>query len=85
MRFLGDFDEGVRYAAAQAVIRQEEEQGRQELLAALANPDEESNRFRVRIAETFATRRWTVEPHAAFIAENPPNGFEVQGNRLVQA
>ncbi len=85
VRFLGDFDEGVRYAAAQAVIRQEEEQGRQELLAALANPDEESNRFRVRIAETFATRRWTVEPHAAFIAENPPNGFEVQGNRLVQA
>ena len=85
VRFLDDFDEGVRYAAAQAVIHQENDQGRAELLAALANPDEESNRFRVRIAETFATRRWPIEPHGASLAANPPTGFQVRGKQIVQA
>ncbi len=84
VRFLVDFDEGVRYAAAQAVINQENEQGREQLLAALVNPDEESNRFRVRIAETFVARRWSIKPHAKALAENLPTGFQLRGNQLAQ-
>ncbi len=85
VRFLSDFDEGVRYAAAQAIIHQENEDGTAELLAALANPEEESNRLRVRIAETFAGRRWSVAAQAAALTENPPSGFKVRGKHLVPA
>jgi hypothetical protein len=82
-RFLEDFDEGVRYAAAQAVIAQESELGRPELIAALANPDEESNRLRVRIAEVVAARRWSIDEHLEDLAAAPPNGFQVKGKYLV--
>ncbi len=84
-RFLDDFDEGVRYAAAQTVISQETEQARDELLATLANPTEESNRLRVRIAEVVAARRWTLDPHVQALTDNPPNGFRVKGRYLVSA
>lgn len=84
VRFLKDFDEGVRFAAAQAVIHQETEVGREDLLAALANPQEESNRIRVRIAETFAARRWPLGESAAALTENPPSGFLVRGGVLAQ-
>lgn len=84
-RFLDDFDEGVRYAAAQAVIAQDTDQCRDDLVTALANPEEESNRLRVRIAEVVAARRWAVEPHVAALTENPPQGFAVQGKFLVPA
>ncbi|MFH1463302.1 MAG: hypothetical protein ABIO70_02845 [Pseudomonadota bacterium] len=85
VRFLADFDEGVRYAAAQAVIHQETDAGREELLVALANPEEESNRVRVRIGETFAGRRWPLGEHAAALAENPPQGFQVRNGLLIPA
>ena len=84
-RFLLDFDEGVRYAAAQVVIAQDSELGRAELIAALANPEEESNRLRVRIAEVVAGRRWSVEPHVEALRENPPSGFQVKGKYLAPA
>jgi hypothetical protein len=84
-RFLDDFDEGVRYAAAQAVIAQDGEQCRDDLIAALANPDEESNRLRVRIAEIVAQRRWPLDPHVEALSANPPNGFQVKGRYLATA
>jgi hypothetical protein len=84
-RFLDDFDEGVRYAAAQAVIAQETEQCADQLVAALANPDEESNRLRVRIAEVVAGRRWSLEPHVEALKANPPAGFRVKGKYLAPA
>ena len=41
---LEDFDEGVRYAAAEALISQETNEVLDDLAKALANPEEESNR-----------------------------------------
>jgi len=84
-RFLEDFDEGVRYAAAQAVIAQDTNQASDRLIAALANPEEESNRLRVRIAEVVAARRWPLDPHLDEMAANLPNGFAVKGRYLVPA
>jgi hypothetical protein len=84
-RFLDDFDEGVRYAAAQAVIAQDNEQCREALIAALANPEEESNRLRVRIAEIVAQRHWALDPHVEDLGSNPPSGFQVKGRYLVSA
>jgi len=83
--FLGDFDEGVRYAAAEAILAQEGDEGRDPLLAALVNPDEESNRLRVRIADGFSHRGWNVAGHEGDLAGRPPSGWTIQGDRLVRA
>jgi len=84
--FLEDFDEGVRYAAAEVLIALEETAAlRDALLDALANPDEESNRLRVRIAEVAGGRNWSLGSHLAQLQQNPPTGWSVQGNRLAQA
>lgn len=82
--FLADFDEGVRYAAAEVIIAQEGEGGRPALLAALVNPEEESNRLKVRIAEIFATRRWSVQGEEG-VAASLPEGYRVQNDRIVTA
>ncbi len=85
VRFLGDFDEGVRYAAAEAVLAQGTTDGREGLLAVLANPAEESNRLRARIADAFATRGWTLGDRARDVAARPPAGWQVRGQTLVRA
>lgn len=76
---LEDFDEGVRYAAAEALISQDDAEVRNELAKALAKRDEESNRLRVRIAEAFHKRRWELGEHAEAVAERPPVGWLVDG------
>ncbi|MBN1334620.1 MAG: HEAT repeat domain-containing protein [Deltaproteobacteria bacterium] len=85
VRFLADFDEGVRYAAVEAVLSQGSTEGREDLLAALANPREESNRLRARIADAFATRGWTLGERVQEIAARPPAGWTVRGHALVRA
>lgn len=84
-RFLKDFDEGVRYVAAEACIAQESDEARLPLLMALANPEEESNRLRVRIAEVFHGRGWSLEDQAGAIAEKPPTGWTVASGALARA
>lgn len=79
---LEDFDEGVRYAAAEVIIAQSDEAGRPYLERILRSADEESNRLRVRIADVFAQRRWSVEDAAAM---HLPGGFAVRDGRVVQA
>jgi hypothetical protein len=79
-RFLEDFDEGVRYAASEVIIGQGEGVGREPLLAVLTNPQEESNRLRIRIAGVFASRRWDVPDGTPM-----PAGFSVQAGRVVAA
>lgn len=83
-RFLGDFDEGVRYASAEAIIAQEDESAREPLLEALANVDEESNRLRARIADAFVSRRWSLGDRAEAVAGAPPAGYAVRGQHLVR-
>jgi hypothetical protein len=80
--FLEDFDEGVRYAAAEVIITQKDDAGRLPMLRALANPEEESNRVKVRVAEVFASRRWPVDDVEG-VAERLPDGYAVRDGRIV--
>ena len=79
---LEDFDEGVRYAAAEAMLAQNDESAREPLLAVIADPEEESNRLKLRIADVFAQRRWSVE-EVDEAAIEALQGYTVQGGRLV--
>ena len=81
--FLKDFDENVRYAAAEVMLAQQDESARPLLEAAMSNPDEDSNRLRVRLAEVFSQRRWKVESDE--LAERLPDGWAVRGGRIVAA
>ncbi|MCB9764531.1 MAG: hypothetical protein H6739_32450 [Alphaproteobacteria bacterium] len=84
VRFLDDFDEGCRYAAAEALFAQDETPAvREALVARLASPDEESNRVRVRIAEVATARRWPLGDHADALTENPPVGYKVANGVLI--
>jgi hypothetical protein len=86
IEMLKDFDEGVRYAAAEVLIGLEETEAlRTALLEAVANPKEESNRLRVRIAEVAGGRTWSLGPHAPHLQDHPPTGWAVQGDRLASA
>ena len=82
-----DFDEGVRYAACDALLAQEEDgpELRGILLGILADRDEDSNRMKVRIAEAFHQRGWNLSDQAESIAQDPPHGWRVQADRLVPA
>jgi len=82
-RFLEDFDEGVRNAAVEAIAAQDGDAGRDVLLPALLNEKEESTRVRGRLAEVFASRRWSVPEGHGFLASNMPSGFRLDGDRLV--
>lgn len=83
--FLTDFDEGVRYAAAEAIAASADDGGRLPLLQALAEPDEESNRFRARICDVFIQRGWSVAEQAETLPELLPSSYKVRGERLVRA
>jgi len=82
--FLEDFDEGVRFAAVEVLIAQEEtDQVREKLLSCLGNPEEESNRLRVRVSEVASGRRWSLGEHREHVASNPPAGWTVSKGRLL--
>ncbi|MEQ1570606.1 MAG: hypothetical protein ABMA64_33560 [Myxococcota bacterium] len=78
--FLEDFDEGVRYAAAEVIVAQQDDAGRPLLDAVLANPKEDSNRLRVRLADVFVGRRWPIGEAAA---AHLPSGFSARDGRVV--
>ena len=79
---LADFDEGIRYAAAEALLAQETDEVRSDLAEALANREEESNRLRVRIAEAFHKRSWSLGESSPAIEERPPVGWTVRSGQL---
>jgi len=79
--FLQDFDEGVRCAAAEVIISQNDDAGRSALEAAFANPEEDSNRLRVRLAEVFTARRWSVDDVEGVTANLPP-GHKLADGRV---
>lgn len=84
--FLSDFDEGVRFAAVEVLIAQEEtKEVRETLLGSLSDPEEESNRLRVRISEVAHARRWGLGGHQEAVAANPPSGWTVSKGRLLPA
>lgn len=82
--FLEDFDEGVRYAASEVLIAQQTDAAREPLLSVLTNPEEDSNRLKVRISEVFVGRRWPVDGHE-IVDDNLPDTFVVRDGRIVQS
>ncbi|MBX2797645.1 MAG: hypothetical protein KTR31_08255 [Myxococcales bacterium] len=82
--FLQDFDENVRYAAAEVMLAQSDDGARPILEKALANPDEESNRLKVRLSEVFKQRSWPLDDADA-VAANLPTGMAVRSDRVVSA
>lgn len=79
---LADFDEGIRYAAAEALLAQETDEVRADLAVALANREEESNRLRVRIAEAFHKRNWVLGESSEAVESRPPVGWTVRSGQL---
>lgn len=82
---LQDFDEGVRYAAVECLLKLEGHQDRVKdaLLAALVRPEEESNRLRVRIAEQAQRRGWLLSADAAAALDaHPVVGWVCDGGRM---
>jgi hypothetical protein len=82
--FAADFDEGVRYAAAEVLICAGDEPARHALEGMLGNPKEESTRVRTRVADVFAARSWKLENPEA-VAPHLPPGFAVRNGRVVAA
>ena len=77
--FLTDFDEGVRLAATEVILAQQDDGARDHLMAVLTNPDEESNRLKIKVTESFVSRGWSVDD-----VELPglADGFEKVGGRI---
>lgn len=80
--FLKDFDEGVRYAAAEVILAQNDDSGRPLLEAPLVDPQEESNRLKVRLCEAFISRRWTLEQPDQ-VLPNLPDSHTITDGRIV--
>lgn len=79
LRFLKDADEDVRYVAVEAILAQEGEEGRSELLDALHAAAADATRLKHRIAQAFAQRGWSVGEAAVAL----PAGFVQRGDRVV--
>jgi HEAT repeat protein len=79
---LRDFDEGIRYAAVEAALSQPDESVQGHLAESIADDKEESNRLRVRIAEAFNQRGWSLGDHAAAVEARLPHGWTVTSGKL---
>jgi hypothetical protein len=77
--YLVDMDEGVRYAAAEALVRLTDEAvAAGPLLARFADPAEESLRVRLLIAEGFADLAWKVPADVrAGVEKHLPDSFKL--------
>jgi hypothetical protein len=82
--FLEDFDENVRYAAIEVIAAQDAAEAPGLLEPVLANPEEEANRVKVRIAELFQQRGWTVADPSA-LGPLLPDAFTVTEEGRVRA
>jgi HEAT repeat protein len=74
--YLADMDEGVRYAAVEALVRQGDEPvSRVPLLEHFASEGEDSLRIRIQIAEGFVALGWAVGEHRAAVEKQLPDTF----------
>jgi len=77
--YLADMDEGVRYAAAEALLQQgDEEAARQPLLELFTSDSEESKRLRIRIADGFAQLGWPLGDKRAAVEKHLPETFQIE-------
>jgi hypothetical protein len=76
--YLGDMDEGVRYAAAEALIRLgNEEVARDPLIEHFASDGEESLRVRLQIADGFVERGWLIKGRRPAFEKKLPDQFTI--------
>ncbi|MBT8495617.1 MAG: HEAT repeat domain-containing protein [Deltaproteobacteria bacterium] len=83
--YLADFDEGVRFAATEALSLRCDEVAAPALVGALINPDEESGRLKVRIAEVLAEHDLPLGDHKSEIAnlvKGALGGFQMKHDKL---
>ncbi|HEY6475703.1 MAG TPA: HEAT repeat domain-containing protein [Polyangia bacterium] len=77
--YLADMDMGVRYAAAEALLKQgDEEAAREPLLGIFVSAAEESLRLRIRIAEGFAELGWGLGDKRAEVEKRLPEAFTIE-------
>ena len=84
--YLKDFDQNVRCAAADAVAPHDAALIGDALLVAFLRPEEESGRFRRRIAEILAEKKIPLAgkgPAVAPLLTGPVAGFAIAGDLLV--
>jgi HEAT repeat protein len=76
--YLKDMDEGVRFAAAEALLRaKREELAKGPLLELFTSDAEESLRIRLRICEGFAELGWLVHGHRGGFEKKLPEAFQL--------
>ena len=83
--YLGDMDEGVRFAAVEALLAlKNEDVARDKLLELFVSDSEESLRLRIRIADGFADLGWLVQGHRGGVEKKLPDGFKLDREGHVQ-
>jgi hypothetical protein len=76
--YLADMDEGVRYAAVEALVRHKNEEiAREPLLLHFVSDSEDSLRIRIQIAEGFADLAWLVKGHRGEVEKRLPEQFQL--------
>ena len=75
--YLADMDEGVRYAAVEALLKQTDESAARTPLLDLFTK-EESLRLRLRIADGFAELGWPVADRRAEVEKVLPDSFQIE-------
>jgi len=76
--YLEDMDEGVRYAAAETLLRQgNETSARLPLLDHFVSSSEDSLRIRILVAEGFVERGWTVAEKRAEVEKLLPDAYQI--------
>jgi hypothetical protein len=76
--YLGDMDEGVRYATTEALCRQgDEAAAREPLLELFVSDAEESLRIRIRVADGFTELGWRVTGFREAVEKKLPETFSL--------
>jgi len=56
----------------------------EKLVEVMTGPDEESQRVRMRILEAVVQHGWDISPWKEKVEAWLPEGYEIQGNKVVQ-
>jgi len=82
-RGLVDFDESVRFQSIETLLELGDERALEPLLKALTDPQEESERIRLRILRGLQEREWPVTGFRKQVEEMLPEGHHVdKGGRI---
>jgi hypothetical protein len=85
--YVGDFDQNVRVAAVDGIAEADIALTGKPLLDAFLRPEEESGRFRRRVAEVLAAKKFDLGDKASAVTQHltgPVAGFSVEKGVLVQ-